>query len=207
MITLKDIWTSSTGLLQRFNLMPSVDTAWTKHMEESGEIIEALYILNLKEHRKHFQFRKDVAMEAGDCLVTLLNTLYAADMTFEQSGFRSHQLRDFWQVADANYQTMRPAVFEFLSAGAVFHKHVIETQCLAGDDQLDAKFDLSKQTLIVVRALVNLVKQGGITLDEFEGALECVVFKNGRKDHTTHVVIDGFIKRIQPASTLAIEGE
>jgi len=206
-LTLKDIWGSSTGLLQRFSLMPTVDTAWTKHMEEVGELIEALYILNLKEHRKHFNFRKDVAQEACDVLVTLFNALYAAGLTFDQSGLRTHQLRDVWLTSNAGHEAMRPAVFEFLSAGAIFHKHLIETQCLTGDSLLDAQFDLSKQTLILVRALINLTKQGGITLDEFEAAIECVVFKNGNKSDKTHVVIDGFIKRIQPVPTVVVEGE
>jgi len=207
MITLKDIWDSSTGLLKRFDLMPTVDTAWTKHIEEVGEMIEALYILNLKEHRKHFNFRKDVAQEACDVLVTLFNVLYATGLTFDQSGLRTHQLRDVWLTSDASHQAMRPAVFEFLSSGAIFHKHLIETQCLVGDSLLDAQFDLSKQTLVLVRALVNLTKQGGITLDEFEAAIECVVFKNGNKTPDNYEVRDGQIKKIQPVPTVTITEE
>jgi len=58
-----------------------------------------------------------------------------------------------------------------------------------------------------VRALINLTKQGGITLDEFEAAIECVVFKNNSKSDKTHVVIDGFIKKIQPTPTVISDGE
>ena len=202
MITLNAIWESSTGLLKRFDLMPTPDIAWKKHVEETGELIEALYILNLKDHRSHFQFRKDVAMEACDCLVTLLNALYAVGFTFEQLGVRKHQIHNFWVVADATYMEMRPAVFELLSSDAAFHKHFIEIQCLTGDEGLDARFDLGKQLLIAVRALINLVKQGGISLDEFEGAIESVMFKNGKKTRETHIVIDGFIKKIQPATLI-----
>ncbi len=78
-ITLKEIYESSTGLLIRFHLMPSPKTAHLKMSEELYEMDEALF--ELGDNRKNIILRSDAADECADVLITLLNTIYANQLT------------------------------------------------------------------------------------------------------------------------------
>jgi NTP pyrophosphatase (non-canonical NTP hydrolase) len=78
-ITLKMIWDSSTGLLKRFDLMPSQKKAYLKMQEEIAEMQEALY--KLSGNRKNIPYKQDAAEEVVDVLVTLLNVAYTAGLT------------------------------------------------------------------------------------------------------------------------------
>lgn len=78
-ITLKDIWTSSTGLLIRFDLFPSLKKAWGKFNEETWELSEALFKLSTNKRN-----RQDAAQELADVVVTVLNIGYAAGLTEDE---------------------------------------------------------------------------------------------------------------------------
>ena len=54
-ITLKQIWDSSTGLLKRFDLKPSLWVAWQKVIEEHVEFIEAIQDLDKHSHLIHLK--------------------------------------------------------------------------------------------------------------------------------------------------------
>ena len=81
MITLNAIWESSTGLLKRFDLLPSQKKAWGKFEEEQYELQEALF--KLSGNRKNIPYKMDTAEELVDTVVTLLNVGYAAGLTIE----------------------------------------------------------------------------------------------------------------------------
>lgn len=81
MVTLQDIWNSSTDLLKRFGLMPSPKKAWGKFAEEQYELQEALF--KLSTNRKNIPFKQDAAEELADVLVTLLNVGYSAGLSIE----------------------------------------------------------------------------------------------------------------------------
>lgn len=78
-ITLKQIWESSTGLLQRFDLMPSFRKAYLKFQEEHFELVESLF--KFISNKRNIPYRQDAAAELADCIVTLLNLGYAAGLT------------------------------------------------------------------------------------------------------------------------------
>lgn len=82
MITLQAIWASSTGLLERFNLMPTRKASFLKFQEEIFEMQEALDTLS--GSRKTLPFRDDAADELADVLITLLNIGYTAGLTHEE---------------------------------------------------------------------------------------------------------------------------
>ena len=81
MLTLKDVWESSTGLLKRFDLIPSPKKAYLKFQEEIAELQEALF--KLSGNKRNMPFKQDAAEELADCLVTLLNVGYAAGLSIE----------------------------------------------------------------------------------------------------------------------------
>lgn len=78
MITLYDIWASSTGLLKRFDLMPSPKKSWGKMNEELWELQEALF--KLSGNRKNIPYKDDTAEELADVIVTVLNVAYSAGL-------------------------------------------------------------------------------------------------------------------------------
>lgn len=81
MLTLQDIWNSSTDLLKRFGLMPSQKKSYLKMQEEVAELQEALF--KLSTNRKNIPFKQDAAEELADVLVTLLNVGYSAGLSIE----------------------------------------------------------------------------------------------------------------------------
>lgn len=81
MTTLRDIWNSSTGLLKRFDLMPSSKKAWLKMHEEIAELHEALF--KLAGNRKNIPYKQDTAEELADVIVTALNVGYVAGLSIE----------------------------------------------------------------------------------------------------------------------------
>ncbi len=80
-ITLKEIYESATGLLKRFDLMPSPRKAYLKMQEEIFELQEAL--AKLATHRKNIVYQQDAADELADVMVTLLNVGYANGLSLE----------------------------------------------------------------------------------------------------------------------------
>jgi len=81
-ITFNQIWTSSTGLLKRFDLVPPFRKAYLKFQEESFEMTEALF--KLASNRRNRPYRQDAAEEIADVLVTVLNLAYSAGLTEEE---------------------------------------------------------------------------------------------------------------------------
>ncbi len=79
MITLEQIWQSSTGLLARFDLMPSFRKAYLKFQEEHFEMVEAMF--KFMSNKRNIPYRQDAAAELADVLVTVLNMGYAAGLT------------------------------------------------------------------------------------------------------------------------------
>ena len=81
MLTLKDVWESSTGLLKRFDLIPSAKKSYLKFQEEISEMQEALY--KLSGNRKNIPYKQDAAEEVADVIVTALNVAYTAGLSIE----------------------------------------------------------------------------------------------------------------------------
>ncbi len=80
-ITLKQIWESSTGLLERFELFPSTRKAWLKMQEELFELSEALF--KLSTNKRNIPYKEDAADELADVIITALNVGYANGLTLE----------------------------------------------------------------------------------------------------------------------------
>ena len=80
-ITLKQIWESSTGLLQRFDLMPSPRKAWLKMNEELFEYAESLF--KLSTNKRNIPYKEDTADELADVIITVLNVGYANGLTLD----------------------------------------------------------------------------------------------------------------------------
>lgn len=74
---LNRLWTSSTGLLDRFQAQPSVKQASDRMMSEVLELVIAA-------HDIYGASTTDIAEEAADVMVTMINILRAACVTQEQ---------------------------------------------------------------------------------------------------------------------------
>lgn len=80
-MNIRTIWDSSTGLLQRFDLIPAPKKAWLKLQEEIAEYHEALF--KLSGNRKNIPYQQDCAEELADVIVTALNVAYVAGLPIE----------------------------------------------------------------------------------------------------------------------------
>lgn len=193
-ITLKGIWNSSTDLLKRFDLIPTFDAAWTKVVEEEHETVESLYKLTInKDRRQSFLFRSHLAKEAADCLVTLLNAAYTVGMT--EADLRSvPSLNTLWSNIETD-STQRRRLMDLSLSLYPFYSVLMDVR---SGDNMATRDDIALALARCIAALMGVVKGAGLSYDEFEAAIEAVMYKNGRKDKDSHEVIESMIVKRKP---------
>lgn len=202
MITLKMIWESSTGLLKRFDLMPPVWTAWHKVSEEYFEAIGALH--DLKAKPRNEIFKMDAACEVADLVVTLLNLGYACGC--EWHDFEGMDLKTLWPNAAASELKPRDRWIALQDTLYRINQSLNTLDALEGGSPL---LDIDHHRARIARrigdsicAVFRVCCAQALTYDIFEAAMESTIYKNNKKTYQTHIVADGFIKRIQPVALM-----
>ncbi len=189
-ITLKEIYESATGLLKRFDLMPSLDTAWLKFLEEFTEASEALYELQCRP--RNDLLRSAAAMELCDCLVTMMNILYAAEILDDEIDILKFKLMTFWQEET---EVSRK------DAWIKTHFHVntwyVWLRAMRNNDGISWKL-FKDHPMYVIKSLLALARVYGLSFADVERSMESVMFKNNQKTHATHEIVDGMIKKRKP---------
>ncbi len=192
-ITLKEIYESATGLLKRFDLMPDIDTAWMKCLEEFTEMTEALYELQCRPRNEIF--KSAAAMETCDLIVTLMNVMYSSevkleylslDRTFKELSddgmIESMTLKDTWIFMHKCMNSYYSRLQSFNPLSDLMSRHA--EQC--------------GSAVLIIRCAMRLGDLYGLSIEDFERSMESVMFKNNQKTHETHEIVDGMIKKRKP---------
>lgn len=198
MITLSAIWESSTGLLKRFELTPPAWTAWHKVSEEYFEAIESLH--DLKDKPRNEIFKMDTACEVADFVVTLVNLGYACGCQWRD--FENIDIKKQWDAAVVSELKPRDRWIALQDTLYLINQSLNALDALEGDSSLSDiehhRARIARRIGDSIRAMFRVCCVQALTYDNFEAAMESTIYKNNNKTDKTHVVIDGFIKRIQP---------
>ncbi len=203
MTTLQMIWESSTGLLKRFDLFPTLDASFDKVIEESYEAVEALY--NLKR-RKNDLTRSDAMCEICDTIITLLNAGYASNVTFDCFP-EDYPLSVLWEkantptigeVIDKTILTPRSTMIAFQKQLFVVHQLIASIE-----DERSMSYGiypgsyrlLATKIQHAIFLLLRVAHVHGLSAADFERSMESTLYKNDEKNSDTHEVRDGMIKR------------
>jgi hypothetical protein len=194
MITLHDIWQSSTNLLKRFDLIPSLDASWQKVIEEHQEMLEALYEMAAKDHKRNFLFRGHLAKEAGDLLVTLLNAAYSAGMT-EDLLYEYDNLDALWNSLDTSTGSQKSRLIALSMAMYPLYVQLLDVH--VGETSATL-YGVSVYLSHCLKTLVCVIKGAGLSYEEFDAALDTVMFKNNNKTPENYEIVNGMITRRKP---------
>lgn len=197
-ITLESIWNSSTGLLQRFGLKPTLEASWDKVIEEQHEAIEALHKMQRKHLKGNDIWRAHFSCETGDCLVTLLNAAYAVGMTGKEL-WAITPLNSLWVNAETD-QAERERLMDLSLSTYPLYLQLVD---IRNGDTTATLYDVAAYLAECIKALIVVAKGAGLTYGEFEAALETVCYKNDHKSHETHEIVGGMICRRKP--TVSVE--
>lgn len=217
MITLESIWNSSTGLLDRFGLKPTLEASWDKVIEETYEAVEALQ--ELRSRPQNIIFKSDAMCEICDVIITLFNASYSSNVSFDCFP-TNPTLGDLWgkaqaqtigEVIDKTVLTPRKTMVAFQKQLFVIHMTIIGI-----DDSTHGRLGvypgayglLAIRIEHAIKCLLRVAAVHKLTIDDFERSMESTMHKNGAKSHETHEIRNGQIKRRQPAPTVeTVEGQ
>ena len=199
MVTLQDIWSSSTGLLQKFGLMPTFEASWNKVIEEVYEYSEALNELSLRP--KNDLYRSAAAQEMADAMVTLINALYASGILYEDIPTKTTQslIKQWNELDDLVKVTHRVAWIGLMRNLFALHTRLLQ---MASNRGTRYTYDVTREFHNTLGSLIVVAQSAGLAYREFESAVEVVMLKNGEKSDKTHEVRNGQIKKIQPATLI-----
>ena len=203
-ITFNQIWTSSTGLLQRFDLFPEYWDSWAKVSEEAFECTEAF--IKLKGKPRNVLFKAAAASETCDVIVTLANMLYSLYAT--QGDLDIMTLATLWRKAEDTIVPMpdgkrghhiyfQDRLYSLYADVLAYEREQMKME------RPYHRARLGRKTRDVLMALMKLCLSYRLTLDDLEGAMESTMHKNDKKSHVTHEIVNGLIVKRKPV----IEGE